>query len=128
MESHLIEFLKAVVEGQDAGSNWHRWFAEHEQELKLALSPGSFLRLKFHPLTEAQAILRQQGVAFEASERFEWLPSYVVDGKCCFCGATIPPPGRFGRPGCPNRCFPGVMVRPHTASTTSRNVPHAAPF
>ena len=109
MDAHLVEFLKAVAEGKDAGANWHRWFAKHEPELGRALPRGSFLRLNFHPLNEAKAILQQQGIPFEASERFHWLPGYVVDGKCCVCGEQIER-RRSGSFWCPNGCFPRLMV------------------
>jgi hypothetical protein len=109
MERELIQFLKAVTEGHDAGCDWHRWFAENEVQLRQSLSRGSFLRLKFHPLVEAQAILQQLGVPFEPSERFHWLPVDVVDERCRVCGERIQR-SRNGSFWCPNGCIPGLMV------------------
>lgn len=109
MDHELIEFLKTVAEGDDAGSDWHRWFAENEARLRRTLSRGSFLRLTFHPLAEAKAILQQRGVSFEPSNRFDWLPADVADGCCRVCGEPIQR-SRNGSFWCPNRCIKGIMV------------------
>lgn len=103
-DHEILVFLKSVVEGDDAGFAWHQWIARNELLLEDLLSPGEFLRLKFHPLSEAAQILETRAVSFLKSDRFEWLDIDSQSGRCRNCGETII---RFkgGGATCPNKCF-----------------------
>jgi hypothetical protein len=99
-----LSFLKAVVEGHDDGLKWHHWFASNEPDLRRRLSPGSYLRLRLHPLVEAKRLLREWDVPFTESKRFEWLDPDSKSGKCRYCGQVIE--GFKGGGGqCPNGCY-----------------------
>ena len=103
-QDDVIEVLKSLVEGRIVGGEWHKWRQTNETRLKSVLSPGSFLRLKFHPLKEAKSILEKLQVSFQASDLLEWLDSDSKSGKCRFCGEKIVRAGP-GWAWCPKGCF-----------------------
>jgi hypothetical protein len=104
MRQDVLDFLRAVVEGRSPGEDWQNWFRLNEQYFQRVLSRGRFLRLKFHPLTEAKSILTQYSVPFEASEAFEWLDSFSTSDRCRICGETLMH-NAGGWAWCPKGCF-----------------------
>jgi hypothetical protein len=104
MRDDVLDVLKLVVEGRILGRDWHKWRQDNETYLRSVLSPGSFLRLKFHPLEEAKAILGSRQVPFAASDSLEWLDIDSKSGKCRFCGEKLRH-SADGRAWCPAGCF-----------------------
>ena len=104
MRNEVVEFLKAVVEGRDAGYKWHQWLTANTVYLKSVLSAGSYLRLKFYPLSEAKRILAEQGISYDESDRFEWLSSSSTSGRCRYCGEPVER-SKAGAAWCPKGCF-----------------------
>ncbi|HLN26946.1 MAG TPA: hypothetical protein VK395_04335 [Gemmataceae bacterium] len=89
MREDVIDFLKSLLEGRLQGSEWHEWLQVNDPYLRENLSPGSFLRLKFHPLAEAKSILEEKEVAFDASDSLEWLDIDSRSGRCRYCGEQL---------------------------------------
>lgn len=71
MEGNLrqehIEFFKELLEGT-AKVSFLGYFPKNEAYFKEALERASFLRLKFTPMEEIQAILDKNGIAYTLSE------------------------------------------------------------
>lgn len=103
-ERDIFAFLKSLIEGEDVGYSWHQWLASNDRDLKRLLSPGSLLRLKFHPLSEAELVLKQHGITYRRSDKFEWLDVDSTAGKCRYCGETIQHDNAGGA-WCPKGCF-----------------------
>jgi hypothetical protein len=58
-----LAYFQALFEGR-AEESWNAWFPRHEAVLKRELPRAEFLRLKFHKLDEAEALLIAAGVSY----------------------------------------------------------------
>ena len=97
-----VAYLKAVVEGAPDIEPWRRWFERNSDELSKMLSRGEYLRLKSQRIKAIPEILTRFSIAFEQSDRYEWLGG--VEGLCRDCGSEVIS-NRAGGSYCPNGCY-----------------------
>ncbi len=102
MDAGIIEYFTAIAEGQPGMPNWHDWLLQHDEELRQEFPRTRYLRLKFHPLKEIEALLGEQGVRYTPSAEYAWLDG--IPGRCRYCGAETRSLGGGGAE-CPHGCF-----------------------
>ncbi len=64
--TEILEYMKAVLEGEDGLPTFSQWFRENDAAIEQMCSRGSYLRLKNNPIPEFHKILTEKGIAFNA--------------------------------------------------------------